>query len=384
MIQRNFFDAIGIADMEKVHSAVIGWMLSDKCVAFGSDPDGIRIRSELLQRIFNIRDGFEVFDHIESFIEWKSIDILVVTTKDNEKKYWIIENKIKSSQHSNQLDRYVNTMEDDYPESVQRYCFLTLINEEPRTINNVKWESCTYSQLKDNVDSALRQTMEKKDNKDFPFVLEYMKCISGLSSSLNDFINKPEDYGNVFTDGKKKKESKSVEALIENARYICENGLETIFQKCFLSQIVPKHIKIIDSFSIGETFGTALVEYTYAITDEAVFGFQFQNGTFKIQITRPNPKKRDKTKEGEFLRKWKSLLEPYHQNGWSINHQKKDNPPYFSLSSSDIFWLHPGSNAEYDDHHGEWFSKDKDYIREHWENAHSICVSILEELTRIR
>ena len=27
----NFFNAIGVADMEKVHSAVIGWMLSDKC-----------------------------------------------------------------------------------------------------------------------------------------------------------------------------------------------------------------------------------------------------------------------------------------------------------------------------------------------------------------
>ncbi len=28
----SFFDRIGIADMEKVHSAVIGWIFSDECV----------------------------------------------------------------------------------------------------------------------------------------------------------------------------------------------------------------------------------------------------------------------------------------------------------------------------------------------------------------
>ena len=47
----NFFNAIGVADMEKVHSAVIGWMLSDKCEGLNIDT-----RSKLLQKIFGIED----------------------------------------------------------------------------------------------------------------------------------------------------------------------------------------------------------------------------------------------------------------------------------------------------------------------------------------
>ncbi len=46
--KKNFFNAIGVADMEKVHSAVIGWILSDKCEAFGIDK-----KSELLCQLFD-------------------------------------------------------------------------------------------------------------------------------------------------------------------------------------------------------------------------------------------------------------------------------------------------------------------------------------------
>lgn len=53
----NFFDAIGVADMEKVHSAVIGWMLSDKCLAFS-----IETRSKLLQDIFEVKEQVKCFD----------------------------------------------------------------------------------------------------------------------------------------------------------------------------------------------------------------------------------------------------------------------------------------------------------------------------------
>lgn len=96
----NFFDAIGVADMEKVHSAVIGWMLSDKCEAFGQN--GLEARSRLLQNIFKIDESeqISVFKSIKAIIEWKNIDILVVTNSGEEdEKCWIIENKIKSTQH---------------------------------------------------------------------------------------------------------------------------------------------------------------------------------------------------------------------------------------------------------------------------------------------
>ena len=118
----NFFDAIGVADMEKVHSAVIGWMLSDKCEAFGKERNGRIIRSELLQKIFGIKNDFEHYDSIDSILEWKNIDIIVVTNSGKkDEKCWVIENKIKSSQHSDQLTRYANIMNCDYLMSSRQY-----------------------------------------------------------------------------------------------------------------------------------------------------------------------------------------------------------------------------------------------------------------------
>ena len=58
----NFFNSIGMADMEKVHSAVIGWILSDKCTAFGIDK-----KSGILCSLFN--SPAVLFDKIDVKIE---------------------------------------------------------------------------------------------------------------------------------------------------------------------------------------------------------------------------------------------------------------------------------------------------------------------------
>lgn len=164
----NFFDAIGIADMEKVHSAVIGWMLSCNCSAFN-----ITTKSELLQDIFQVKknDRVEQFDSIEVYIEWRNIDILILTKN----KCWVIENKIKSSQHSDQLNRYAkilncqklmsprqfqkylenpksfetkNLKDNPYKDYEKAYCFLTLIHEKPITDEDkAEWKNTHYSQL---------------------------------------------------------------------------------------------------------------------------------------------------------------------------------------------------------------------------------------------
>ena len=145
--------------MEKVHSAVIGWMLSDKCEAFGQN--GLEARSRLLQNIFKIDESEQIsdFKSIKAIIEWKNIDILVVTNSGEEdEKCWIIENKIKSTQHSDQLNRYTKIINCKYLMSSRQYpvyfmdprkfdvnkfklnpytdtkkdfCFLTLIEEKP-------------------------------------------------------------------------------------------------------------------------------------------------------------------------------------------------------------------------------------------------------------
>lgn len=387
----NFFDAIGIADMEKVHSAVIGWMLSCNCSAFN-----ITTKSELLQNIFQVKkdDRVEKFDSIEVYIEWRNIDILILTKN----KCWVIENKIKSSQHSDQLKRYAKILncqklmsptqfqkylddqdgfpinnlklkDNPYVSYEKAYCFLTLIDEQPIIDKDgVEWKNIHYSQLSGFVEEALSKA--KKDHKDYIIINEYLECIKGLSSALNEFIKNPGKYPNVFEDGRKRKEDKE-DKEDETQQYICTNGLETIFQKCFLSSLIPKtdFSKLISKpnrFKISETHGTAHVDFTYPPIQNVTFQIQFQDGTFKIQIIGDN------VEAIPFLNAWNGKLNKYLENhhGWSVNKSQKEKKAYISIS-------------KYFFDKDVWFKLDLDTLQGRWNYAYKECTKMIEELKQI-
>ena len=391
----NFFNVIGVADMEKVHSAVIGWMVSDKCDAFG--PKGIKTRSKLLQDIFRVKASDRVgsFDSIESHIEWKNIDILIVTTRGPEKKCWLIENKIKSSQHSDQLNRYVKGIGckhllpsrkyGEYFDSVEKgrqcrfnleafrtnpyctldkhYCFLTLIDEKPVSAEGIEWKGTKYSDLYGYLSSALKS---KAPGKDSTFLVEYLECVKDLSDAVKDFLRDHREYPNVFTDAPLQKEDKSKDDLVSTGKYapyICENNLETIFQKCFLGTIIPKTNLNAYPFRILETHGTALVDFFYKVEKGSEFGIQFQNGTFKITIVGPESAK-------AFSDKWKGFLSsPPFSNGWKLNLGGKN---YLSLTK----------RIARKDKGEPWYTKDVNSIVKDWNDALKECLPLLDEIVR--
>lgn len=47
-----FFDHIGTADMERIHSATIAWMISDSCEAFTLEE-----RARFLKSLFNVENA---------------------------------------------------------------------------------------------------------------------------------------------------------------------------------------------------------------------------------------------------------------------------------------------------------------------------------------
>ena len=407
----NFFDAIGVADMEKVHSAVIGWMLSDKCEAFGKGRNGLIIRSELLQQIFGIKDDFEHFDSIDSILEWKDIDILIITSRDKKTKCWVIENKIKSSQHSNQLNRYVDTINCQYQLSSKAYnkiceirdnkaekpevnekkieafinglspkkkiindfysvdkhfCFLTLIKEQPLcTRAGVSWHNTSYGDLCGYLAKTLNPS-KKATRKDQVFLDEYSRCINNLHLAIDDFTKHFSKYENVFLDGQKTKEQKikqwndSTYKTPEGqyARLISDNGLETIFQKCFLSTIIPSTSFNNLPYTIDETRGIALVDFHYCTSKDGrvKFGYQFQNGSFKVQIL-------EKGLSGqEFYNKWYLKTKQLMGNKWTVNPSKKKSTPYLSISQK---------------RDPRWFKGDLNVIVRKWGNAYYTCSAVM-------
>jgi len=362
-----FFDKIGVADMEKVHSAVIGWMLSDNCQALD-----IKQKSEILCKLFGVKPVAE-FETIRVEVELYGIDILILTDEGTPNATcWVIENKVKSSQHSNQLDKYVGIVNgesvkmgrsaltiSDFKNLSKHFCFLTLVGEAPQC-KNACWVNATYKNLVD-----ILNGISLSLTNGGVILSEYKQCITNLSDALNDFISNHQDYENVFTDGGKKKWCKaSIKGNGSFVDYLSDNGLETIFQKCFLSHInqQTKEWKKYD-YGISETHGIALIDYVINKINGMSYGIQFQNGTFKVQVLGSEAKSRIEV--DAFWNHWDSVLSSLClPDGWKINYSKGRKVPYFSISKRT----------------GDWYKKPVCGIVKDWDNMHDECMCVINHL----
>ena len=260
----------------------------------------------------------------------------------------MIENKIKSSQHSNQLDKYYKIINgepvkigrkiqhiQDYKHLKSHYCFLTLVNEKPQCTNNV-WANTTYKSFSFALKKAL--TNDNRNN-DSVILNEYLCCITNLATALDGFINNHQQYPEVFLDGANKKK--------RTGKYIADNGLETIFQKCFLSHIRDK-AQNFDDFDISETHGVALAEKKDIRSFKGYkLGIQFQNGSFKAQILN------ERINANVFWAFWNNIIKKTN-NGveinkrsfseWNYNPSKSQKGAYFSISKKIPNWYSKSVN----------------------------------------
>lgn len=113
----NLFDVLGIARMEIRHSNILGWLLDP------NENHGLGdavIRGFLNHVAVATSGGVDIFDALlldcHDFTvqrEWRNIDILAVST--SEQFVICIENKIGTGEHDNQLNRYREIIESQYP-----------------------------------------------------------------------------------------------------------------------------------------------------------------------------------------------------------------------------------------------------------------------------
>lgn len=360
----DFFNRIGVADMEKVHSAVIGWIFSDVCNALDANQ-----KSELLCGLFNVTPGRH-FNTIRVEVEHHNIDILVITDELTNPECWVIENKIKSLQHSNQLDKYVDIVQGqqvknkitDYVNMAQHFCFLTLIGEDPQCSRRVVWEKKTYNDLGGLLNNY---SLSHNSSTDAVILNEYLECIKNLTDAIDDFLSNHQNYPNVFIDGVKQKNSKlktNGQANGTYANFIAENGLETIFQKCFLSHIMKNTHNFQTGFSILETHGTALAENKkWKTVNKTELGIQFQDGTFKVQVVGPSS-----ISTIGFWKHWDQVFPKLQNcNGWQRNESKNRKGRYFSYSKKV-----PRT----------WYNKPLKDIVADWDNMYQNCLAVRQVL----
>lgn len=134
----NIFSSLGIINQEIRHSNFLAWLLDPsethnladyfttsflKLVTFNSSESNPEVN------MFEV-DTWDLSD-IQVFREWNNIDVLLVD--DDKKIVCVIENKVDSKEHSNQLKRYRETVEYNYPDYKKLYVFLTVNGEEAET-----------------------------------------------------------------------------------------------------------------------------------------------------------------------------------------------------------------------------------------------------------
>lgn len=311
-IKYTFFNFIGTADIERIHSAVIGWILSDKCDVFS-----LKEKSKIIHKLFAINSN-EVYNQIVPILEYDHMDIVLKTISDDgTSRMWIIENKIKSSQGKIQLDQYSQAYEE------AECLLLSLIGEEP---NNEKWGKATYADIYRILNDTLKDAQNSKNDTHKMIIEEYLTTINSLNDVVGKFIDTPKSYANVFNDGSKKKSEKQTDDLNEICKYISLSNLETILQKLYFTKIKEEIKKDFDKsykWQVSETHGNGELVIIKDTTNNARFDISFQNGTFKFAVSnnyeRPNI-------DEEFIKLWEDRFKKIvdeRKYGYSRLHQPR-------------------------------------------------------------
>ena len=314
-INQTFFDAILMADSERVHSQMLAWILNLPEQQFPFNE-----KATLLQKLFLFEKPL-VINSIQVFTEINHIDIQI----ELDQHILIIENKLKSSEHSNQTIKYIETVSREYNNSGKtlKFAFITLIGEEPKNNN---WNVISF----ENLFKALDNINWNDKNRESLFIKEYIQTLNNLVVSFKTFVENHQDFDSVFNDGYKSKHNK-VQHQDTIKEYIRVNQLETIFKKALLKEV--SLLANLKQYYIAETRGTALIQI---FVDCIIFenkeyhlGLQFQGTCLKINLILQT-----KTKS-----KIPDVLKDYFGNTFSKKNEynrfnRNNSNPYISVSKN--------------------------------------------------
>ena len=176
----NVFSALDIVKSEVRHSAFLAWLLNPSA----SHGLGDYFLSSFLKDIAskNSIDGegnpsvFDIdswrFEDAEILREWRNIDILIKS--EVHKLTCVVENKIQSQEHGDQLQRYKETIKSEYPDHHLLLVFLTVDGDIP---SDNEYVGYTYSDLVKLIERLISAKKDKVGTEVISFISHYLEML---------------------------------------------------------------------------------------------------------------------------------------------------------------------------------------------------------------
>jgi hypothetical protein len=177
----NIFTALDIVDKERRHSNFLAWLL-DPSESHGLGDYFLKL---FLQKMamesseIELVDSPSIFDiehwsyeDVQIEREWKYIDILI---RDDENKFvCVIENKIYSEEHSDQLQRYRETTENKFKDYEKLFVFLTVEETKP---SDDMYIPVSYRFIAEIVEKLEKNKKDKVSEEILNFISDYRKML---------------------------------------------------------------------------------------------------------------------------------------------------------------------------------------------------------------
>lgn len=179
----NIFTSLKIQFLEIRHSNFLSWLM-DPSETHGLGDYFLKI---LLKRfIKSARDnGFDklsIIDidvrdlgHVAVRREWNNIDITIVDDVNN--FVCVVENKIRSKDHGDQLQRYYKTISNQYPDYIKIFVYLSIDGETPESDEDNNWLPISYKEIVDLIVYMLESKKTSLGNDIIIFINHYLDML---------------------------------------------------------------------------------------------------------------------------------------------------------------------------------------------------------------
>lgn len=174
----NPFVAMGWTHQEIRHSAFLRWFLDPKEThGLGSYPLRVFLMEILSggmdSNVPNVFDA-DTWDLDGTIVqaEWENTDIFV--RNDSEQFFVLIENKVRTSEHSNQLKRYREAVTAHYPMHKGIFIYLTPSGEIP---SDEEYQTLGYPQLVACVDRVTERRKSQLSDEVRNFLIQYVELV---------------------------------------------------------------------------------------------------------------------------------------------------------------------------------------------------------------